>query len=98
MVNRLASTCPNITHLELNKMYKLSETGRLSIVTLLRQIVQNNPPIIVFNMVEFSRSSDHIENIGKLVFEILMSSSINSITDINFNTNEYWFCKPIIRY
>ena len=91
MVNRLASICPNITNLELNEMYELSETGRLSIVTLLRQIVQNNPPIKVLSMVEFSRSRDHIENIGKLVFEILMSSSINSITDINFNTNELWF-------
>ena len=45
VMTRLAAMCPNITHLELSVMSFLPEAGRLSMVTLLRQIVQRNPPI-----------------------------------------------------
>ena len=72
-------------------MYELSETGRLSMVNLLRQIVQCNPQITVLNMSYFSDDKDELNNIGELVLEILMSSSINSITYLNFFDNKSWF-------
>ena len=39
VVTRLASMCPRITHLELSLMSELSEIGRLSMVSLFRQII-----------------------------------------------------------
>ena len=65
-------------------MSGLSEAGRLSIVTLLRQIIESNPPITVLSLNGFSMNPifhgvmdhDHDQNIGELVLEILMSSNI----------------------
>ena len=76
--------CPNITHLKLSEMYELTEAGRLSMVTLLRQIIQRNPPIIDLNMRFFSNDRDYDENIAELVLEILLNSSIDTITVLNF--------------
>ena len=45
ILTRLAMMCPNITYLGLYRMYNLPEAGRLSMITLLRQIIQKNPPI-----------------------------------------------------
>ena len=45
VLSRLANVCPRLTHLELSNMYELTETGRLSMVSLFRQIAQHNPPI-----------------------------------------------------
>ena len=72
-------------------MSELTEAGRLSLVSLMRQIVQCNPQITELNMSEFSSGSDKIENIGELVLEILMSSSIDSITDLDLGGNSSWF-------
>ena len=84
VLTRLASMCPNITHLQLSFMANLSEAGRLSMVTLLRQIVQRNPPISDLKMYKFSKNRDLNENIGELVLEILLNSSIDTITVLNF--------------
>ena len=83
--------CPNLTHLVLCWMYLLTEAGILSLVSLLRQIVQCNPQITVLNMYRFSSDNVENENIGELVLEILMSSSIDSITDLNLRMNSSWF-------
>ena len=64
VLTRLAAMCPNITHLQLSEMSDLSEAGRLSMVTLLRQIIQSNPPITDLIMEHFSGSKDYNENIG----------------------------------
>ena len=72
-------------------MSDLSEAGRLSLVSLLRQIVQNNPAITSLNMEGFSDDNDKNENIGELVLEILLSSSIDSITDLDLRENLSWF-------
>ena len=45
VVSRLANICPRLSHLKLRKMYTLTKTGRLSMVSLFRQILHNNPPI-----------------------------------------------------
>ena len=39
VITRVASICPHLAHLELSEMYTLTETGRLSMVSLLRQII-----------------------------------------------------------
>ena len=90
-MTRLASMCPNITHLTLSEMHSLSEAVRLSMVTLLRQIVQRKPPIIDLNMVLFSSDHDENENIGELVLEILLNSSIDTITNLDLDSNSSWF-------
>ena len=68
-------------------MYILSEEGRVSMVCLLRQIIQNNPHISILNMYEFSLKLDREQNIGELVLESLLSSNIDSITYLNFGWN-----------
>ena len=45
-------------------------------------------------MDKFSKDEDIHENIGELVFETLLYSSINSITDLNLSDNKSWFIKP----
>ena len=45
VVSRLAKMCPLLSHLELRDMCDLSEAGRVSMASLLRQIIHNNPPI-----------------------------------------------------
>ena len=42
-------------------------------------------------MNEFSGNEDVSENIGELVLEILLSSSIDSIADLNLSKNKSWF-------
>ena len=42
-------------------------------------------------MSKFSRDKDANENIGELVLEILMSSSIDSIADLDLGGNSSWF-------
>ena len=53
-MTRLANMCFSLSHLQLSTMFDLSETARMSIVSLFRQIVQQNPPIEVLNMNVFS--------------------------------------------
>ena len=86
----MAKMCPNITHLKLSHMYILSKAGRLSMVSLLRQIIQLNPPITSLDMMNFSSDRDQNE-IGELVLEILLNSSIDTITHLNLSHNISWF-------
>ena len=60
-------------------------------VCLLRQIIQNNPHISILNMYEFSLKLDREQNIGELVLESLLSSNINSITNLDLSINPSWF-------
>ena len=90
-MTRLANICPRPTHLELSGMLYLSETGRLSLVNLFRQIILNNPPIQALDMDAFSRKEDKVENIGELVLESLVSSRIDSIKYLNLCDNGSWF-------
>ena len=64
VLSRLANMCTRLCHLELTAMFYLTETGRLSMVSLFRQITQHNPPIQVLSMGRFSVSYDKVENIG----------------------------------
>ena len=58
VMSRLANMCFNLSHLQLSMMYGLSETAMMSIVSLFRQIVQQNPPIEVLNMYAFIQDND----------------------------------------
>ena len=60
-------------------------------VSLLRQIIQNNPPIQVLDMELFSSNKDTVENIGELVLEALLNNNIQSIQDLNLSYNQSWF-------
>ena len=64
-------------------MHYLTKAGRLSLVSLFRQIIQNSPPIEVLNMNYFSENEDKVENICELVLESLLSSNIDSITNLD---------------
>ena len=78
-------------------MFYLTEAGRLSIICLLRQIIQQNPPIQVLNMNRFSKHKDREENIGELVFETLLNANIETITDLDLSCNYSWFLNPVTR-
>ena len=86
--------CPQLPYLQLSGMHYLSEAGRLSIVSLFRQIFQHNPPIQVLNMKKFSADKDRGENIGELVLETLLSSNVDTITDLDLSGNSSWFKHP----
>ena len=75
-------------------MYELSEAGRLSIVSLFRQIIQQNPHIQVLDMNIFSGNEDREENICELILVTLLNSNIDSIIDLDLSGNESWFWNP----
>ena len=93
-MSRLANMCPHLSHLQLSEMRNLKEAGRLSMVSLFRLIIQQNPPIEVLNMLRFSHNKDRDENIGEIVLETLLNSNIESITDLNLGGNYSWFWDP----
>ena len=75
-------------------MSELTEAGKLMIFGLFRQIIQQSPPIEVLCLSYFSRDNDRDENIGELVLETLLSSSIDSVTDLNLGGNKSLFWHP----
>ena len=94
VVTRLIKMCPRISHLQLSGMHQLDEEDRMEMVNLFRQIIQNSPPIQVLNMNNFSESFDKQENVGENVQEALLSSNIDTITDLNLSSNGTWFQHP----
>ena len=42
----------------------------------------------------FSHDKDRYQNIGELVFETLLNTSVNSIIDLNLDNNKSWFWQP----
>ena len=86
--------CPRLSYLELSYMYSLSETGRLSMGSLFRQIIQNDPQIKALNIQRFSGNDVIDQSIDELILESLLSSNIDSITDLNLVDNSSWFKLP----
>lgn len=91
VMTRLAKMCPFISNLQLSRMHELSEAGRLLMLSLFMQIIQRNPPIQVLNMEKFSGDNDRDGSNGECVLEALMSSNIESITELDLSNNESWF-------
>ena len=48
-------------------------------------------------MYAFSQNKDKEENIGEFILETLLSSKINSITNLNLGANPSWFEHPATR-
>ena len=48
-------------------------------------MIQNNPPIVTLDVSAFSKDKERDENIGELILESLLSSNIDSITDLNLS-------------
>ena len=60
--------------------------------SLFRQIIYHDPHIQVLNMDSFNCYNDsNGKNIGETILESLLSSNIDSITDLNLRGNESWF-------
>ena len=60
-------------------------------LSLFRQIIQHSPQLEVLNMWRFSYEKNDNENMGEIVLETLLSSSIESITTLNLSSNYNWF-------
>ena len=75
-------------------MWDLSETGRLSMASLFRQIIERNPQIKVLNMALFSGDKDVNENICEIFLETLLNHNIDSIADLDLSSNSSWFKQP----
>ena len=93
-MSRLSSMCPLLSYLILSEMDNLTEAGRLTIFGMFRHIIQRSPPIKVLNLYSFSFDKDRDENLGELFLETLLSSSIDSITDLILGGNSSWFQHP----
>ena len=63
-------------------------------ISLLIQIVQSSPPIAILDMSYFCNDINVKENMGELVLEALLSSNIDTITDLNLRSNKFWFKHP----
>ena len=61
---------------------------------LFRQINQQNPHIKTLVIDKISDDSDVNENIGELILDSLLSSNINSITNLQLTRNSPWFKIP----
>ena len=48
-------------------------------------------------MSEFSKNGDANLSMGEIVLETLLSSNIDSITDLNFSSNNSWFKHPVTK-
>ena len=97
VVARLANMCPNITHLNLSCMAYQSEASRLQIVTLFRLIIQQKPQLELLDMGTFSDKHDRDQNFAEIILETLLSSNIDSITNIRLFNNESWFKNPVTK-
>ena len=63
----------------------------MSLAVLLRDIIQNNPPLIHLNLELFSKFSDGNESGGEIIMEALLNSSISTIQHLNLSHNFSWF-------
>ena len=75
-------------------MSELSETGRMQLCGLFRQIIQQNPPLEVLSIAGYSKNEDRSENIGEFILETILSSKIKSIKDLDLQGNPSWFLHP----
>ena len=57
-------------------MSELSESGRIQLGGLFRQIIQQNPPLEHLSLQKYSYYHDTAENIGELILETILNSRI----------------------
>ena len=51
----------------------------MSLGGLIREIIQNNPPLTHLNLAAFSLANDGNESAGEIILEALLNSSITTI-------------------
>ena len=73
----------------MSDLYLLEEESRMSVACLLRDIIQNNPPLNHLNFDGFS--SNKAGNAGEIILEALLNSSISTIQHLDLACNESWF-------
>ena len=64
--------------------------------SLIREVIQNNPPLTHLNLEEFSQDKDGNESAGEIILESLLNSSICTIQHLNIGGNFSWFKKSKI--
>lgn len=72
-------------------MEELEEESRMSVASLVRDIIQNNPPLKHLDLCRFSGHSDGSESAGEIILEALLNSSISTIQHLNLSFNSSWF-------
>ena len=60
---------------------------------LIREVIQNNPPLTHLNLEEFSFDKDCDVSAGEIILESLLNSSICTIQHLNIGGNSSWFKK-----
>ena len=63
----------------------------MSVAGLIREIIQNNPPLTHINLRHFSYNRDGNDSAGELILESLVNSSICTIQNLSLGVNESWF-------
>ena len=63
----------------------------MSVASLVRDIIQNNPPLKHLNLRTFSEFKDGVESAGEIILEALLNSSISTIQYLNLSCNSSWF-------
>ena len=63
----------------------------MNVASLIRDIIQNNPPLIYLDLNAFSDRFDVNENSGDIILDALLNSSISTIKDLNLGYNYSWF-------
>ena len=66
-------------------------------VSLFRQIIQQNPPLQSLSITSFGPMIEINENNGELILEILLNSNIESIINFNIGNNSSWFKHPFTK-
>ena len=72
----------------------MTEEKLISVAGLFHQIIKNNPPLTSLSMFYFSAYQDLNENMGGIILDALLSSSIGSLSTLNFRNNRSWFEHP----
>ena len=66
-------------------------------MTLFRLIIQQKPQLELLDMGTFSDKHDRDQNFAEIILETLLSSNIDSITNIRLFNNESWFKNPVTK-
>lgn len=69
----------------------MSREGQIAIFGLIRKIIELNPHLTTLNLSNFSTDDIFEESLGELVLQCLLSSSIDSIIDLDLGGNASWF-------
>ena len=73
VVLRLSQSCTHLKFLNLTGLSELKEESQMSVVGLLRNIIQNNPPLIHLNLSSFGGRKEINKGAGDIILEALLN-------------------------